>query len=77
MNSSVDCSSVFKRNGVSLYIIPAISSIVEMLEQEILYNLPLPTFRQIMHLLESVKLFSFLAGLGKIEKWIAISASQT
>ena len=37
-NSSVDCSSVFKRNGVSLYTIPAISSMVEMLEQVILYN---------------------------------------
>ena len=50
---------------------------VEMLDQEILYNLFLPNFRQIMHLLESVKLFSSLSGLGKIDKWIAISASQT
>ena len=77
LKSSVDCSSVFKRDGVSLYTMQAISSMVEMFEQEILYNLPLVTFRQIVHLLESLKLFSFLAGLGKIEMLIAISASQT
>ena len=46
---------------------PAISSMVEMLEQEIFYNLSLPTFRRIMHLLESVKLLSYLAGLGKMK----------
>ena len=73
----MDCSSVLKRYAVSLHNMPAISSIVETLDTEILHNLFLLTFWQIMHLSKSVKLLFLSAGLGNIEKWDAISGSQT